>query len=861
MSTSVQQRSTYLQSLGVSDGAFDPVVAIDNIQNDLTVGGDISGDDVLVRGNLTVNGNTLLKNTLTAVGINAQTLTTAGNTSVNGNLTVAQNTTINGNVTATAGTTSVGTLTAGSATVNSLGVIGNASVGGAATVTGNLTATTGTSTFGTLVGGASTLNSLTVTNNENVNGVLTVGTSGNVISANQGSLNVAKNGVSVMITPGFKQGVPDNNTVQYEMPGTGLHYFWDDVECSNNSKTVTSTVTGNATVGGTLSVTGSATTGALTASSAAITNNATVGGTLGVTGATTLAATTTGALTASSENITGNATVGGTLTVTGATTLATTTTGALSATSLTSTGGVVNLGTGTAYSFVDNANNGTTFKRFSAGASRTQGYVNDSGISVTGPGGAYRLFISPGLVGGVDTPFVCAYTMLGTSSSTHYFANNLEVANSLLVDQSLNVLANATVTGTSTVGSGGSVVIVDQGTASLTKNSTTAVVTPGVRKGVTTANTVQYDVNGVVGSHFFNDNVEVDGNLQGNGTLTVSGALQTNDAAKVLKTLTVGDTSLTGYLTITPQTRKNVPLVDFCQYDLPGTGTHFFWDNVEVDGTLTGPLGRFGPASVNSYLAVTADNTTAIIDTAATLNPISVRTGGAERVSIQRDSFKVSTGGSERLLIGLDSAKVSGSVDIFSNTAATLNFLSSSASFGRIEMYGAGLFNMRFTASTIGSANTNAFQWTLTNSANSNVRMTLTDTAFTINMANGIKNSGTFWGNPSDARLKTIMGSYTKGLETLERIRPVNYKFKGNTPGTKGDTDDHVGVIAQELREVAPECVKVYTDTLDGVSTELLKVDASDLVWMLVNSVKELSARVTQLESHNCTRCKRKRAV
>jgi hypothetical protein len=78
------------------------------------------------------------------------------------------------------------------------------------------------------------------------------------------------------------------------------------------------TVTGNATVGGTVVVTGATTLAAVSATSAAISGNETVGGTLGVTGATTLAGTlgVTGAST-----LTGNTTVGGTLGVTGAATV------------------------------------------------------------------------------------------------------------------------------------------------------------------------------------------------------------------------------------------------------------------------------------------------------------------------------------------------------------------------------------------------------------------------------------------------------------------------------------------------------------------------------------------------------------
>lgn len=103
------------------------------------------------------------------------------------------------------------------------------------------------------------------------------------------------------------------------------------VTMTGTMTTTSLSLTGNATVGGTLGVTGAATlstvstSGAATLASAGVTGNATVGGTLGVTGATTLTTvSTSGAATLNSAAVTNAATVGGTLGVTGATTLSST---------------------------------------------------------------------------------------------------------------------------------------------------------------------------------------------------------------------------------------------------------------------------------------------------------------------------------------------------------------------------------------------------------------------------------------------------------------------------------------------------------------------------------------------------------
>jgi len=49
------------------------------------------------------------------------------------------------------------------------------------------------------------------------------------------------------------------------------------------------------------------------------------------------------------------------------------------------------------------------------------------------------------------------------------------------------------------------------------------------------------------------------------------------------------------------------------------------------------------------------------------------------------------------------------------------------------------------------------------------------------------------------------------------------------------------GVIAQEIEEVLPECIKTSEK---GTKT----VNSDPIVWALVNAVKELSTKVNQLE-------------
>lgn len=103
------------------------------------------------------------------------------------------------------------------------------------------------------------------------------------------------------------------------------------------------------------------------------------------------------------------------------------------------------------------------------------------------------------------------------------------------------------------------------------------------------------------------------------------------------------------------------------------------------------------------------------------------------------------------------------------------------------------------------------------------------------------KPGGGSWTVSSDARLKTNVADYTDGLDQLLRIRPVRFHY--NEASGHDTKPEYVGVIAQELKEVAPYMVGSFEK--DG--TEYLNVDNSAMVYMLVNSVRELEGQVQAL--------------
>lgn len=111
-------------------------------------------------------------------------------------------------------------------------------------------------------------------------------------------------------------------------------------------------------------------------------------------------------------------------------------------------------------------------------------------------------------------------------------------------------------------------------------------------------------------------------------------------------------------------------------------------------------------------------------------------------------------------------------------------------------------------------------------------------------------NNSSSWSTTSDQRLKKNIADNNDGLDKINSIRVRNFEYRlpeEVDPELKpsdaiGRTGVQLGVIAQELQAVLPECVKQE-------STGVLSVDTDNLTWYLVNAVKQLSTQVETLKA------------
>ena len=192
------------------------------------------------------------------------------------------------------------------------------------------------------------------------------------------------------------------------------------------------------------------------------------------------------------------------------------------------------------------------------------------------------------------------------------------------------------------------------------------------------------------------------------------------------------------------------------------------------------------------------------------------------------------------------------------NGTSTIGFQVNSAGYanltsGKLEVYaGGGTSSISATDSSTGSCQLGAVGYGVARYSGNIVILNNAGNAsvdgsgnFSISGSVGQKASGTTWSNPSDIRLKDNISPYEKGLSDLLLVNPKTWVYNGKG-GTVSGTNG-LGVIADEIESVLPKTVDTYSAKLnegDAEDTDIKRFDATEITWLLVNSVKELKAIV-----------------
>jgi hypothetical protein len=99
-------------------------------------------------------------------------------------------------------------------------------------------------------------------------------------------------------------------------------------------------------------------------------------------------------------------------------------------------------------------------------------------------------------------------------------------------------------------------------------------------------------------------------------------------------------------------------------------------------------------------------------------------------------------------------------------------------------------------------------------------------------------------------KVKETLRPYERGLAALLELNPVTFQYAAGTPFATADEPSRplVGLIASEVEPHIPEMCGITTVTIHDESKEVQTINPGDLTYVLINAIKELEARVRELE-------------
>jgi len=101
------------------------------------------------------------------------------------------------------------------------------------------------------------------------------------------------------------------------------------------------------------------------------------------------------------------------------------------------------------------------------------------------------------------------------------------------------------------------------------------------------------------------------------------------------------------------------------------------------------------------------------------------------------------------------------------------------------------------------------------------------------------------WTVTSDARDKMNISTVPHGLDFVNQLEPVSFQFKKDRDTEVPHGNKRYGFLAQDILELEGENNVI----IDNEDTDNLKYQGEALVPVLVNAIKELTARVKELEN------------
>ena len=95
----------------------------------------------------------------------------------------------------------------------------------------------------------------------------------------------------------------------------------------------------------------------------------------------------------------------------------------------------------------------------------------------------------------------------------------------------------------------------------------------------------------------------------------------------------------------------------------------------------------------------------------------------------------------------------------------------------------------------------------------------------------------------SDRQIKQDITPYTKSINDILQLNPVNYRYTAAFMRSNQPSQPFVGLIAQDVQETS------FADCVSIDSQGYCMLDTSEMMFALINSVKQLSSQVQTLQA------------
>jgi len=328
---------------------------------------------------------------------------------------------------------------------------------------------------------------------------------------------------------------------------------------------------------------------------------------------------------------------------------------------------------------------------------------------------------------------------------------------------------------------------------------------------------------------------------------------------------------------LTANTASNNTAVGYQAGYANTTGTELTFFGYKAGANTTGSYNTY----VGSQTGIT--NTSGTGNTGVGWGAISSTSGATDNTAVGYGAGSSMTTGSKNTIIGryngnengLDIRTSSNNIVLSDGDGNPRQYVDSSAHFayngvapattngniGHIYSYSGGANNICIAGTTTGSnrftilehrrpgrsGNARCSQISIGENASSQGEVQAYSSAANADISGGVvlSNGATSWSSISDARLKNVTGTYSNALADIATIEPIKFTWKGDTSNTP-----QVGVIAQSVEKVVPEAIgKTKNIAAPEDDTEYLSVRYTELIPLMIASIKEQQAIITALEA------------